>query len=195
MKSNDSDLVRDPASGFLVIVSGLPAAGKTSLSERLGRDLGFPVVHRDRLRRYVFNGLDEVPEVRDLLPEASDRLVLGVMSSVLDAGIGVVLDGNFNTERHMTPVRNYITRRQIRAAEVCLWGEPDVLRRRFIARAEPPLTRGLESYFEDVLHRPRESVLAEPAHVEHLDTTDLSVLDTSYEHLRKRLEVEADGLP
>lgn len=73
--------------GPLVIVSGLPAAGKSTLSARLGRDLGFPVVHRDRLRRFIFDGMHGLPGAGDLLPAAGDRLVIGTVGLVVEAGL------------------------------------------------------------------------------------------------------------
>lgn len=169
--------------GPLVIVSGLPAAGKSTLSERLGRDFGFPVVHRDRLRHYVFDGFQELDQVRRLLPPAGDRLVIGAVSLVINAGIGVVLDGNFNTERHVTPVRDFITANGMPVVEICLWGDPDELRRRFIERADPPLTHDLEPYLEEVLRRERTAVLTDPDLVRHIDTTDLAVIEAAYAEL------------
>jgi predicted kinase len=173
----------DKGLGALVIVSGLPAAGKSTLSERLGRDLGLPVIHRDRLRRYVFDGFQQIDQVRDLLPAAGDRLVIGAVSMVVEAGGGVVLDGNFNTEQHVTPVRDFIAATGLPVVEICLWGDPDELRRRFIERADPPLTPALEPYVEAVLHRERNAVLTDPGLVRHLDTTDLSVVDAAYADL------------
>lgn len=154
---------------FLLIVSGHPAAGKSTLSTRLARDLQLPLVNRDRLRRYVFGELFELPTARDLIPAACDRVVLGILSTILGAGGGVVLDGNFNTERHMRPIRDYAAENGLRAVECCLWGDPEALERRFIERADPPLTSDLRPYFDQVVRRPRESVLFPPAIVEHLD--------------------------
>ena len=177
---------------FLLIVSGQPAAGKTTMSERLGRDLGLPVVHRDRLRRYVFGEINAIAEARDLLPTAGDRLVLGVLSLIHDAGGGVILDGNFNTERHMAPVRDYVAARDLTVAEVCLWGDPAVLRERFIERADPPLTSDLEPYFNQVVQRPREPVLTPTDVIEQLDTTDLGVVDQRYDRILTRMRTVAD---
>lgn len=174
--------------GPLVIVSGLPAAGKSTLSDRLGRDFGLPVVHRDQLRRYVFDGFHQIDQVRNLLSAAGDRLVIGTVSTVVEAGVGVVLDGNFNTERHMAPVRDFITATGLPVVEICLWGNPDELHRRFIERADPPLTPDLEPYFEEVLHRERTAVLTDPGLVRHLDTTDLSAIDTAYAELVEWIE-------
>ena len=175
---------------FLLIVSGHPATGKSTLSTRLARDLQLPLVNRDRLRRYVFGELFEFPTARDLIPAACDRLVLGILSTILDAGGGVVLDGNFNTERHMRPIRDYAAENGTRAVEFCLWGDPDALERRFIERADPPLTSDLRPYFNQVVRRPRQSVLFPPAIVEHLDTTDPSAIDAAYSRLRAVAEQE-----
>lgn len=155
------------------------------MSERLGRDLGLPVVHRDRLRHSVFAGVYDIDGVRDLLPAAGDRLVIEAVSLVVEAGVSVVLDGNFNTERHMAPVRALLEERTLNAVEVCLWGEPSELRRRFVERADPPLTPELAPYFESVLHRDRNSVVADATRVRHLDTTDPSTLDDRYADLKQ----------
>lgn len=153
------------------------------MSARLGRDLGFPVVHRDRLRHYIFEGFYEIEEARALLPAAGDRLVIGTISAIVQAGVGAVLDGNFNTERHMTPVREFIADSGVPAVEICLWGDTDELRRRFIDRADPPLTAELKPYFEEVLHRHRDAVISESKKVRHVDTTDLRVLEAAYPDL------------
>ena len=121
-----------------------------------------------------------MPGARDRIPHASSRLVTAVLSTIIDAGGGAILDGNFNTVRHMTPVREFVAARNVRTAEVCLWGDHEALRRRFVLRADPPLTDDLRSYFEQVLYRPRVSVLSPPALIEHVDTTDLATLDERY---------------
>jgi predicted kinase len=63
----------------LVVVSGLPASGKSSLSDRLGVDLGVPVIHRDRLRRAVFEPFTEIPGSQDLITEATGRMIIAIL--------------------------------------------------------------------------------------------------------------------
>lgn len=172
---------------FLVVVSGLPASGKSTLSARLGRDLSVPVVQRDRLRRQVFAELAGLPGAPELIPGATTRMVLAVLDSILDAGGGAILDGNFNTEQHAAPLRDFARTRSFQTIEICLWGDASKLRRRFTERADPPLTADLEPYFEAVLHRPRHPVLMAPALVEHFDTTDFAKLDSDYPALLGRI--------
>ena len=127
----------------VVIVSGLPAAGKSSLSRRLARDLGFVVVCRDRL--VVESGLRDVQAALpagqwQMVPATTDRIMNFLIDAVLDAGQGVVIDGNFNWHEQRQPVRELVERRRARSIEICLWGEPAVLKERFERRADPPMT-------------------------------------------------------
>jgi predicted kinase len=173
--------------GGLVVVSGLPAAGKSTLSTRLGRDLPAVVVRRDHIRRQLLEAM-QLAQDDPALPAGASAMTMHLVTAVLESGGTVVLDGNFNTERHMTPVRDLLRSRPVPAVEVCLWADADELRRRFIARADPPLTPQLEPYFEQVLHRCHEPVLDEQRHeVEHVDTTDPSAIDERYPTLLDRV--------
>jgi Ni2+-binding GTPase involved in maturation of urease and hydrogenase len=44
-------------SGLLIVVSGLPASGKTTLARTLSDRLSLPVVERDRLAEVCFDAL------------------------------------------------------------------------------------------------------------------------------------------
>lgn len=169
----------------VVIISGLPAAGKSSLAKRLSDDLGLVWVQRDRLGSDVLADLAEVvsPTERDRIARAKDRLVNAVATAVIDGDSGVVIDGNFNTPEQAASIRSWMTDHGLRAVEICLWGDPAALEERFVQRADPPLTADLKPYFHQVLHRPRWTVLAHPAPVFHLDTTDLAVIDAVYDRL------------
>jgi predicted kinase len=171
----------------LVVISGLPASGKSSLSDRLGVDLGVPVIHRDRLRRAVFEPFTEFPVSEDLITEATGRMIIAILETFARAGASVILDGNFNTPGHAIPVRAFVRSHDLPAIEICLWGDPDILRARFIDRADPPLTEDLIPYFERVLHRPPEPVLQPPASMFHVDTTDFGALDAVYPQLLNAL--------
>jgi predicted kinase len=166
-----------------VLVSGLPAAGKSTLSNRLGRDLGFVVICRDRL--VVGSGLRDVqsflpPERSVMVPAATDRLVDFMTDAVLNAGHGVIIDNNFNWPEQRTHVRRLLNRRRCPRVEVCLWGDPGVLKARFAARADPPMDEYLSDVFDVAVARPREPVLGPPDPIFEFDTSDLSDLDSNY---------------
>jgi len=180
--------------GFLVVVSGLPAAGKSTLARRLARDLLMPVVSRDRLRDAVFTDFSSAVAARGPeLGPTMDRLVTTVLTSILEVGGAAIIDGNFNIQPQADALRALVADQASRGFEVCLWGNPDVLRRRFADRADPPLTADLEPYFEEVLHRPRWTVLAPPSPTVHLDTTDLATVDEAYDGLVALVADARDG--
>ena len=169
----------------VVIVSGLPAAGKSTLAHRLSKELGFVLVERDQLGEHVLAKVADVvpPDERERIARAKDRLVNVVAAAALDAGGGVVIDGNFNVPEHAESIRSFIEGRGLPAVEICLWGDVDVLEARFIARGDPPLTDDLRPYFERVLRRERWSVLPQSAPVFHADSTDIDRLEATFDEL------------
>lgn len=180
--------------GFLVVVSGLPAAGKSTLARRLARDLLMPVVSRDRLRDAVYTDFQSAVAARGPeLGPTMDRLVTTVLTSILEVGGAAIIDGNFNIQPQADAIRALIAELAPGSIEVCLWGDPDVLRRRFADRADPPLTADLEPYFDEVVHRARWTVLAPPSPTVHLDTTDLAAVDAAYNSLVALVEDARDG--
>ena len=167
----------------MVVVSGHPAAGKSTLARRLGTELGYVVVSRDRLAGE--SGLRALqaalPSDRwHLVPAATDRIVNFMIEAVLDSGNGVVVDGNFNWHEQRQPVRDLVERRRPVCAEVCLWGDAGVLKQRYADRAEPPMDDTLASIVDRALARPREPVLSPPAPILQFDTTDLRTIDDAY---------------
>lgn len=173
---------------LLVVVSGLPAAGKSSLSRRLSAELSLPLVSRDRLRP----SLDGVAgalgdESGWLIGRSLDQIINYFVHRLLDVGIGAVVDSNFNLPEQRQAVRDLVAEREPACVEICLWADPDVLRERFIARNDPPLTEDLAPYFDQVVNRPREPVLAPPASVLEFDTADFSALERAFPDLIERL--------
>jgi predicted kinase len=178
--------------GFVVILSGLPGAGKSTLSGRLGEDLGFVVVCRDRLKASSLTEIGAALEETNqggLLGAAGDALVTHVAGCVLDAGQGVVIDNNFNWSWQIDTVREFVRERRSPAFEVQLWGDAEVLRDRW-ARREPDLAARPEmgAVLDSAYSRSKEFVLDASYTRVEIDTTDLTAIDIAYPGLLAQIQ-------
>ena len=80
----------------LVVVTGAPGTGKTTLATRLSRELGLPLLTKDAVKEAMMEALP-VPdrEASMQLGAAAFRVLFTLTRSLLDAGVGHVLEGPF----------------------------------------------------------------------------------------------------
>jgi predicted kinase len=80
----------------LVIVTGAPGTGKTLLATRLSGELALPLLTKDAIKEAMMEALP-VPD-RDAsrqVGSAAFRVLFALSQSLLDAGVGIVLEGPF----------------------------------------------------------------------------------------------------
>ena len=105
-------------SPFLLVVSGLPAAGKTTLAAALADTLSWPLVTKDDYKAIVLRGLPDgtLPERSRRAGQLGFELMWQVAHVVLRAGASAVLETHFDrvqappfilglTEEHGAAVR------------------------------------------------------------------------------------------
>jgi predicted kinase len=90
----------------LVIVTGAPGTGKTILATRLSRELGLPLLTKDTIKEAMMDALP-VPdrEASIHLGAAVFRVLFTFSQSLLDAAIGIVLEGPFTHPQADAPLR------------------------------------------------------------------------------------------
>ena len=95
----------------LIIVTGPPGAGKTTIARDLGRGLSLPVLHKDAFKEAI---VDEVgaPDLAasELAGRAAFAALYAGASALLDAAVSVIVEANFTRGRSEGGLRPLVSR-------------------------------------------------------------------------------------
>ncbi len=119
----------------LIVVSGLPGSGKTTLARDIGTRLRVPVVERDRFAEVCFDALG--PESRAVanLGSVSYELLFCVAREVMASERSLVVESNFSRARHAEQLRALVSSSAYGLVEVHCRAPGDVLLERYATRA------------------------------------------------------------
>jgi predicted kinase len=173
-----------PAPTPIVVVTGPPAAGKTTVAEALAGGLRLPLIAKDPVKEALFDALghDEL-EWTKRLGRAVYPLLFHVLESQLLAGRSCVVEANFDHEAASAELQRLQERLPFRAFQVVCTAAPEVLLARYAGRAG---TRHPGHFDELRLDDVREAVeagrwraLRLGGETVELDTTDWGAVDLS----------------
>ena len=118
----------------LIILSGLPASGKSTVARALQGAFPFPILEKDRIKEQLFDTLGfQSHEEKRRLDAAAARILLQTAEDVLTAGGSVILDNNFDTAAG-TALKALQERLRPRSVSILLTADEDVLYERYLAR-------------------------------------------------------------
>jgi predicted kinase len=177
---------------LVVIVTGPPCTGKTTLARRLAVDLGLPLICKDTIKETLFEVLGVTDRAGSRrLGGASMELLYTFVEAQLAAGQSCVAEGNFDAG-YSTPVLRRLARDYPHTSvQVNCAADPAVLRARFRQRS---LSGERHPGHQD--HRLCDASLDAPlpgrtpaleigGHVIELDTSDFAQID--YDRLVARI--------
>jgi predicted kinase len=103
MPESPADRCKEALRPTLVIVSGLPATGKSSLAEALRDALGWPLFTKDRFKELLYDVADRgaSPFTRDdsrVIGQQSIALLSHVARELLESGDSCILEANYIPE-------------------------------------------------------------------------------------------------
>lgn len=121
----------------LIIVQGMPGAGKTTLARRLGADLELPQISKDDLKEFLFDkvGTGDRDWSR-MLGRAVSQMLYPLVESFLEHGQSLVLESAFYRDLAVNELQTITKRYQAHSLEIYCRLEETERRRRFIARNE-----------------------------------------------------------
>jgi predicted kinase len=169
---------------LLVVVTGPPASGKSTLARDLAEELAIPFLSKDELKERLYEELGSGDELEDAIERSALAILYSVAASNLDAGISVLLESNFDRDTDTAPLREL----GARIVQVHCGGDTDALVDEFAERSasgtrhpghdDAPsdadeVRRKIEAGFWDPLDLPGELIRVRPTE-ESPDVTSIA---------------------
>ena len=81
---------------LLLVVTGMPSSGKTTVAQGLARELRLPLIAKDEIKESLYEslGADDVSSSSDL-GAASYALIFALARPMLASGVSVIVEANF----------------------------------------------------------------------------------------------------
>ncbi|CAM3958790.1 AAA family ATPase [Deinococcus marmoris] len=84
---------------LLVLVTGVPGSGKTTLAAALREKLGFVLLSRDDFQVRLWNLWQDQPDLLPEVPRAHWAAYYATVDALLNAGLSVVVEGSVHSRR------------------------------------------------------------------------------------------------
>lgn len=85
----------------IILVTGLPATGKTTLARRLAARYGVPLLAKDVVKEWLMDAVGPIDATRSRqLSDMSFTLLFAQLAEHARAGADLILEGNFRAGQH-----------------------------------------------------------------------------------------------
>lgn len=124
--------------GNLIIVSGMPASGKSCFAGYASRKLHIPLVSKDSIKEILFDYIGfKSHEEKTALNNASLFAMLYMARQVLNEDGDIILENNFENNA-IVPINKIISEVRCNVVSILFSGEMKTLYKRYIDRSYSP---------------------------------------------------------
>lgn len=169
----------------LIIVTGLPASGKSTVAAYLAKRLGIQHISKDGYKELLFDELGIKDRLwSQQLGKASIALLFQQTEAALRLGYSVVIESNFNSSLDTKPLRALIRATRARSVQILCHAQGRVLVRRFSKRARTERHPGHAD--AEHLHVYRDTLLQGKAQPLTLSTPLIELDTTNWKQVHLR---------
>jgi predicted kinase len=163
-------------------VTGPPASGKSTLAERIARELSLPLIAKDVIKETLFDAFGTRDREWSIwLGQATYPLIFRFLEVQLAAGRSVVVDATFGPEMANAEFEALNARHPFRALQIYCTAPNEVLYERYAARAAERHPGHVDSQILDEINAQLEEDRWRPLDVGgetiEVDTSDFGSVD------------------
>lgn len=185
---------------YCILVTGIPASGKSTMAEAISERLKLPVISKDAVKELLFDNVGfQSREEKVNLGIASMEIMYYVAGQLMKAGQSFILENNFEYSSEHA-IKNLLDKYHYSVLTITLTGDHKVIYQRFLEReSSPDRHRGhvvndcyperesnpkelkstsisYENYMYGIKHRGFDAFLVDGKQIK-VDTTDFSKID------------------
>lgn len=123
---------------YCILVTGIPAVGKSTMAEVMSKRLKLPVISKDTVKELLFDNVGFQSRAEKVnLGIASMEIMYYAAGQLMKAGQPFILENNFEYSSEYG-IKNLIEKYQYSALTITLTGDHKVIYQRFLERENSP---------------------------------------------------------